>query len=282
MAKKLKEKKQSVKSSKVNIKLDKETLKRYFNQKTFAGISVVGLLTVLILYVFVFLSFQIKTEELEAANAAKQIEVNELEEYYNNLTQYEADIQTMTEQIKEALDEYPADAREEDILMLAVQTQEKNAIGYDSINMELPETVLEVPAELVTSTGIEGYTQAIRFVRKHAIYVNTTTYADLKNVIGELFDNPNRVAIDNIVYTKNEESGLLEGSINVYLYSVTGTNKEYEAPQMTKYPAGTTDIFKSGQASVNTESSSQEAQEADTVDESSVTDEEGQEASDNS
>ena len=51
----------------INKSLDKETLKKYFNQKTFAGISIVGLVIVLMLYVFVFLNFQSKTEELEAA-----------------------------------------------------------------------------------------------------------------------------------------------------------------------------------------------------------------------
>ena len=118
----------------INKSLDKETLKKYFNQKTFAGISIVGLVIVLMLYVFVFLNFQSKTEELEAANATKQKEVDELEEYYNNMAQYETDIRTMTDQIRDVLEQYPADAREEDILMLAAQTQEKNAIGYDSIN----------------------------------------------------------------------------------------------------------------------------------------------------
>ena len=60
----------------INKSLDKETLKKYFNQKTFAGISIVGLVIVLMLYVFVFLNFQSKTEELEAANATKQKEVD--------------------------------------------------------------------------------------------------------------------------------------------------------------------------------------------------------------
>lgn len=227
----------------INKSLDKETLKKYFNQKTFAGISIVGLVIVLMLYVFVFLNFQSKTEELEAANATKQKEVDELEEYYNNMAQYETDIRTMTDQIRDVLEQYPADAREEDILMLAAQTQEKNAIGYDSINMETPEVVLDIPNELVTNANLEDYTQAMQFVRRHAIYVNTTTYTDLKNVIGEIFNTPDRIAIDNIVYTKNEESGLLEGSINLYMYSVTGTNKEYTAPEMKAYPAGTKDVF---------------------------------------
>jgi len=223
-----------------------ETLKRYFNQKTFAIISVVGLLAVLVIYVFVYLNMQTKTEELEAENDTKRALVAQLEEYYNNMAVYEADIATMQEEIAEVMSRYPADAREEDILMLAVETQTDNAIGFDSINMEASEVVYEISADTVASAGIEGYSDAIRFVKKHAAYVNTTTYNDLKNVIGEIFASSNRIGIDSIVYTKNEENGCLEGSIDLYFYSASGTGREYAAPEIKAYPAGTSDIFQTG------------------------------------
>lgn len=231
---------------KLQFDMDKETLKKYFNQKTFAGISVVGLLVVLMLYVFVFLNFQTKTQELESANAVKAKEVAELEEYYNNLPQYQAAIEDMQQQMQDILAQYPADARAEDVLMLAVDTQENNAIGYDSINMETPESVLDISTDVVANAGIEEYTQAISFVSKHANYVNTTTYEDLKTVIAEIFNTENRIEIDNIVYTKDEQSGLLSGNLDLNFYSVTGTGKEYIAPDITAYPAGTSDIFRSG------------------------------------
>lgn len=236
-------------ASKDKKQIDVEALKKYFNQKTFIGITAVGFLVVLVLYVFVFLNLQTKTEELEAANDVKQREVDELEEYYNNLPKYESEIKLMNEEIDEILKQYPADAREEDILMLAVDTQENNAIGYDSINMEPSEVVYDIPVETVRNADSEDYTEEIRFVRKHAIYVNTTTYADLKSVIHEIFASPNRIGIDNIVYTRNEESGVLEGSIDVYLYSASGTGKEYTVPEIKAYPAGTTDIFRTGSLS---------------------------------
>ena len=47
----------------INKSLDKETLKKYFNQKTFAGISIVGLVIGLMLYVFVFLNFQSRQKD---------------------------------------------------------------------------------------------------------------------------------------------------------------------------------------------------------------------------
>lgn len=244
--KKDKEKKVKEKKTPAQKEAQKQKLKKYFNQKTFLMVTLVGLLAVVVVYVFVFLNLQTKTEELEAENAEKQKEVDILEDYYNNLQSYKADISLMNSEIKDVLDKYPADAREEDIIMLAVKTQENNAIGYDSINMDEPEVVYDIPTEVVQRSGSEDYLQEIQFVKKHATYVNTTTYTDLKSVIAQIFAANNRIGIDNIVYVKNEEDGTLDGNIDLYFYSATGTGKEYVLPQITAYPAGTTDIFQSG------------------------------------
>lgn len=230
---------------KKKITINKEVLKKYFNQKTFAGISAVGLVIVVMLYVFVYLNLQTQTEELERANATKQKEVDELAQYYNNLPQYEADIKTMEQQMKDILAEYPADAREEDALMLAVETQKHSAIGYDSIKLEEPVVSWDIPENLVLNADLEDYTQGMQFVSKHISYVNKTTYPNLKSVIETIFNTDQRIAIDNIMYTKSETTGLLEGTIDVNFYSVNGTGKEYILPEIKEYPAGSSDIFKS-------------------------------------
>ena len=63
-------------------------------------------------------------------------------------------------------------------------------------------------------------------------------------MIRQIYESDNRIGIDNIVYTKNEEYGLLEGNIDIYFYSLAGTDKEYAAPDIAEYPAGTSDPFR--------------------------------------
>ena len=243
--KKVKEKKVSSKKTPAQKEARRQMLKKYFNQKTFLMVTMAGLLAVVVVYVFVFLNLQTKTEELEAANAEKQKEVDILQDYYNNLQAYKADISLMNSEIKDVLDKYPADAREEDVIMLAVKTQENNAIGYNSINIDESEVVYDIPLEMVQRAGSEDYAEEIKFVKKHVTYVNTTTYHDLKSVIAQIFATNNRIGIDNIIYAKNEEEGTLEGNIELNFYSATGTGKEYVLPKITAYPEGTTDIFQS-------------------------------------
>ena len=236
----------SKKSSLPQIKLDTKKLKKYFNKQTFLGITLVGLLVIVVVYVLVYLKYMEKTESLEASNQVLKNEIRELEEYYNNMEMYKEEIEIMRAAVGDIMSEYPADAREEDIIMMAVQMQENNAISYASINMEESEGVYTVPQNLVAPAQIEGLENDIVFAQKHATYVNETDYHNLKGCIEDIFASPHRIAIENIVYAKDEEDGTLEGNISLYLYSAQGTDKVYEAPDISKYISGTDDLFKTG------------------------------------
>ncbi|MDE6914020.1 MAG: hypothetical protein K2P35_10050 [Lachnospiraceae bacterium] len=246
MAKEKKEKKIKDKTAKKEKKVkESKPIKNYFNQKTFLGVSLVGILVLVVVYVFVYLDFTQRTEELEKSNSELLATVRELEEYNTNMESYKIEIEEIKAEINAILDEYPADAREEDAIMLAVELQERNTIDFDAINMEEKEGVYTVEPYLVTAAALEGLDESLVFTQKHAVYVNQTTYYDLKSVIRQIYESDNRIGIDNIVYTKNEEYGLLEGNIDIYFYSLAGTDKEYAAPDIAEYPAGTSDPFRS-------------------------------------
>ena len=225
--------------------LNVSKLKNYFNKNTFLGITLVGLLAIVAVYVFVYMDYTENTEELEASNRTLQAKVNELQKYADNMEMYQSEISEMKTAIADIIAEYPADAREEDIIMLAVQIQERNAIAYDAINMEATEGVYTVPYENVRMASIEGLDGELTFTKKHAVYVNTTNYDNLKTVVEQVFDSNNRIGINSIVYAKNEENGTLEGSIDLNFYSVVGTDKEYAAPDIAVYLSGTSDLFQS-------------------------------------
>ena len=263
MEKKNKKPKDSNRKS-INIKdIDISSLKNYFNQRTLIGVSLVGALVFVVVYVFVFLDYTQRTEALEQSNAALKQELTVLEEYYRNMNTYKQEIEEMQASINTILEEYPADAREEDILMLAVQMQEDHEIAYKSINMEEREGVYTVAYDFIAATGMEELKNDIIFTQKHATYVNETTYDELKDCIAQIYDSPNRIGIDNIVYRKNEESGTLDGNINLYFYSAAGTNKEYVAPDIAAYISGTDDLFQLGKVIKNNVSGNeQEAAES--------------------
>lgn len=244
----MKRKKKSQKDTqkRKTIKLDKKTLKRYFNQRTFMGITLIGLLVFLVVYVYVYLDYAEKTEALELANKNLKLELQALEEHYQNMDLYKQGIEEIQAAIDTTLQAYPADAREENVLMMAVQVQEESDITYRSINMEEQEAVYTVPYDLITAAGMEGVDTDIVFAQKHATYVNETTYENLKECIEQIYATKERIGIDNIVYCKNDERDVLEGNISLYFYSATGTGKAYETPEMAEYISGIENLFQSG------------------------------------
>lgn len=226
-------------------KLDKEVLKKYVNQKTLILETVFGLLVILMVYVFLYLPYLNKTDELEASNRTRNSELSILEAYYNNMSVYQADITQMQEQIQDMIAEYPADTREEDILMLASEMQKRNSIVYSTISMDETEGVYTIPQGTVAKVNMEGMDADLIFTRKRAVYVNDTDYPNLKDCIQDILNSSQRIAIDNIVYVKNESTGNLEGNIELLFYSLVGTGKEYVAPEMSDYASGTENIFQS-------------------------------------
>lgn len=236
------EKKQKAKKSSDRKKTD---LKAIFNKNTFLGITLGGLLVLVVIYVFVYMDYTQKTDELNASNDTLQSEIDELQVYADNIETYRSEINEIKTAIEDIVAEYPADAREEDVIMLAVQVQERNAIAYDAINMEPTEGVYTIPYDNVRLASIEGLDDELTFAQKHAVYVNTTNYDNLKSIIEQVYRSDNRIGISSIVYAKNEENGTLDGSIDLYFYSAVGTDKAYEAPDIAAYLSGTSDLFKS-------------------------------------
>lgn len=236
--------------------------KKKYTQQNFMLVAVVCLVLMVFAYVFIYLDFSERTEEVEASNQQLRTKLNELEAYYNNMPHYQEEIENYKVAISDILKEYPADAKEEDIIMLAVGLQKKNDITYESISMEETESVYTIAQEKIAPAGIEGLDKAISFNQKHAAYNNITNYANLKDCIEDIYASPNRIGIDNIIYSKNEEDGSLKGSINLYFYSAAGTDKEYTPPDMAEYISGTSDLFRSSKV-VNNDENAEEGEDGE-------------------
>ncbi len=218
-------------------------MKKGKSQNVLIYVAAVGALLLILCYVFVFQRFKTAADELETSNRELSQRVNELKVYYDKREEYARESESLKQQIDEIFLEYPADAREEDAIKLAVYMQMQSGLAYSNINIATPESVKVIPAETVTQAAIENYSGQIAFSSRNISYVNEISYEGLKNAIKTIFENENRLGINNIVYVKNEDAGCLTGSIDVTFYSVQGTGKEYTPPDLTQYLSGTNNIF---------------------------------------
>lgn len=218
-------------------------MKKEKNKNTLIYVAAFGALLMILCYVFVFQNFKTEAETLERSNRELNQRVSELKVYYDNREQYMQESERIRQEIDGILEEYPADAREEDAIKMAVYMQMQSGLAYSNINISTPESVKVIPAETVTLAGIENYSGQIAFSSRSVSYVNEISYEGLKNAIKTIFDNENRMGINNIVYVKNNEGGCLTGSVDVTFYSVQGTGKEYTPPDLVQYLSGTGNIF---------------------------------------
>lgn len=214
-----------------------------FNKKVMTYIALIGTVVLVMVYVLVYMKFTTLTEALEATNNNMQRDVDILKEYYEHMDEYQQDIMAMREEIDEILSAYPADAREEDVLMLAVNMQEENVVNFSNINMEQPALVVAVPQNIVEAAAVDNLNSEIDFMEKKSTYVMETDYSNLKGLVETIYASDNRIAINNIALTMDDGGKILSGNIDVSFYSAAGTGKEYEAPDIEEYISGVSDLF---------------------------------------
>ncbi|MCR5721553.1 MAG: hypothetical protein K6G72_04345, partial [Lachnospiraceae bacterium] len=115
------------------------------NKKIFLYVVLVGLLGFLAFYMLVFQKYEEKTENLRRQNANLRTQVDELKKVYDNLEAYRQTIAMMDGFIVTTLSQYPADVREEDALVIAVDTLNKAYVEYSTINIKEKEEVGAIP-----------------------------------------------------------------------------------------------------------------------------------------
>ena len=150
-------------------------IKAAFTKKVLTAIIIIGVLAILMMYAFVFTKYSEKTEVLKASNQQLSTRVAELKGYYDKQAQYEKDIALIDEIVTKLMEDYPADTRPEDVVMLAVELQGSHDILISNINMEDNELVYDVPKETVVGAKIEGFDENLQFMKKKASYAVTLT-----------------------------------------------------------------------------------------------------------
>lgn len=204
-----------------------------------------GALLMILVYFLVYQKFVEKAKVIEDSNKVLEERVHVLEGYYNARETNLRNTQLLEQLTDELLMVYPADAREEDAIILAVQMQQESGAEFLSINMDRGGNPIHVvSAETVRAANSEQYTQEIQFRDMTATYINEVSYAGLKNLIQMVYNSNNRIGIRDVSYARgNEENPNLAGEVELVFYSVSGTGKEYVAPDIVPYLAGTDNIF---------------------------------------
>lgn len=242
-------------------------------------IMLVGILIPVAIYFFVYTSFTEKTAAMNADNETLQTEVDYLQDLADHKQQYIDDTAAMQIQIDEIKSRFPAEYKPEDDIMYIIGVENDYGAEIPTIAMgtssmievaAAAEETAEAPAEGVEATTddaagdtVDTTTPAISLYQTPISVSMQSSYRSLKDIVTYINTDTDRKSIDSLSVVFDTETGLLASTMAFNAYSLTGTEKEYAAPQVSGVFYGTSDIFNTGEKSAAIAAEKNAAQEAE-------------------
>lgn len=241
-------------------------------------IMLLGILIPVAIYFFVYTSFTEKTAAMNADNETLQTEVDYLQDLADHKQQYIDDTAAMQIQIDEIKSRFPAEYKPEDDIMYIIGVENDYGAEIPTIAMgtssmievaTAAEETAEAPAEGAEATDdaagdtVDTTTPAISLYQTPISVSMQSSYRSLKDIVTYINTDTDRKSIDSLSVVFDTETGLLASTMAFNAYSLTGTEKEYAAPQVSGVFYGTSDIFNTGEKSAAIAAEKNAAQEAE-------------------
>ena len=262
---------------------------------------VLGAAIVALAYILAYQPLKEKKETLEVENQSLTQEVEYLQTLMNDKEKYISETERMNLEMDEIKAQFPAELHPEDEIFYASNVETKYSLISKGMTMPTPEvvnvgvaTAVESQPEVVDdgtaeAEVVEGEattdtqqtvqqtasaSSTITLYRAPITFNFMVTYDAVKDWVKEILeDKENKKAIQSLTLTFDQQSGNLQGNMVVNMYSLTGTDRTYEAPSIPGIGVGTDDLFKSAdQLNVSTENNTYDAN-AETTTNSEDTDE---------
>lgn len=220
-----------------------------------------------------------KTETITAENEVLSQEVAYLQDLYDHQEEYKAESDRMNMEMEDIKEQFPAEIRPETQIMYTNGIEAKLDVLLEGIDMPGSElvtvegnfTVSEPVAEVTdetatdevatdetatadatqsTSAAISSAATTISLYRSPTAFSYQASYKGLKDLIRTINEDTDRKSIESLSVGFNTETGNLAGTIQISMYALSGTDKEYQAPVVTGVTDGVQQIF-SGATTLN-------------------------------
>lgn len=223
-----------------------------------------GVVLIFVAYYFVFLPNQEKINAIALENQALEQKVLEMEQLDAQKEHFKSEISRMTEEMNVIYDDFQVDFRSEDAFMLG-RGMEENADNtwVTAIGIENPEVIydpmaasVEQPTGDTTSVAATGgdtataavgtadgdFARPVLYTKRIEISQSCTSQG-LKDLITYITENTDKMSIDSLSVSYDITTGILNGTTNVSVYLLQGTEKAYTPWVIPNVSTGTSNIF---------------------------------------
>ena len=214
-----------------------------------------GILLIVASYYFVYTPKKESREAIEAQNVQLQNQVSRLEELEANKLEYEKEIVKMNQEIEALTSEFPAATKEEDGIYFA-HKMEENVTGdvtISAVTLGNPEVVLVTQVqnapvdESTVAGGAAATTSEYTMYRTRNGFVYETGYNGMKNLIHTINHQMDKITIQTFSASYDTSTGLLMGTVDTNFFTMEGTVREYNSPQIPHVDEGTDNIFQTAE-----------------------------------
>lgn len=205
-------------------------------------LMLLGIIILMATYLAVYNPYISKTEAVQAETAAIKPELTELEGYYENLSTYQAEIESFRQTIEDELKNYPTQIRPEDLVMYAIGLEDSIGLNISSIAFSQTEPMMPLQLPQQDESGLFSLREASAYHSGMTISF-ALGYQQLKDTIDYLAKTDKRTALDTISVSFNAEDGGLLGTATINKYFVAGPDETYVETIVPNVPIGTDDLF---------------------------------------
>lgn len=176
-----------------------------------------------------------KMENVRTTNEAKAEQVKKLQGMLLKKQEETERMEEMKKNIEDIKACFPAMLTEEKAIYIMEQMEMASGIRVDSLSFNM-----ENPYFMGDGVAIAGMQSQVSASFKGA------SYEEIKKAVEFINDYDDRMTIENLSCSYNEESNDLSGSLNINLYAMQGIGKVYEPPVILGIPKGLKNIFRNG------------------------------------
>lgn len=158
------------------------------------------------------------------------------------------EINKSRDSISKVLDRYSAGNTPEKSIKFVSDMEADLEMRVPDVTFSAPNLLTSVTMPMVQDMGDENGTYAISYydvsLLKETLSFNYSgDYDQLKRMSDYINANSERMNMESISVNYNNETNLLDGNIILNLYAVTGTDRQYEEPNITGIRLGEENIF---------------------------------------
>lgn len=260
------------------MKLDLSSLSNISNREKRILLILFAVLLLVVSYVAVFSPQMDAASEIATQNDSLNDRLNELLGMAAKKDYYQRETQNMQDQIDKYCEQFPADIKEEDGIVLAQNIEKASGIAIDTVGAGVrlmvsedgtvneeddseQQTLSEQDNEATKKQvdQIEGNTEAATETKKQTddaliedsptLYRTqdtlnfTGSYENLKKAVTYINGQTGRMTVDNITMSFDPGTGGLAGIITVNIYSMSGIGNQYSEPNVGTSTYGKKNLF---------------------------------------